>query len=200
MKHLLTISCALLLTMTSYSQSDKNIENQFLVNALWPGVSYETGIAKNTSIKLDAAVSLGVISFDGSGFDMYPRFDAQVRQYYNFERRSAKGKNTAGNSGNFYGINMYYTSDVSLLGSGFEPDLANIIVFGPASFETFYVGASYGMQRTYTSGFNWGLQMGLGVISVDYSDSNGPVSVTQRFSVYPNLRVTMGWVIGKKGK
>ncbi len=200
MKHLLTISCALLLTMTSYSQSDKNVENLFLANALWPGLSYETGITKNTSIRLDAAVSLGAISFDGSGFDLYPRLDAQVRQYYNFERRAAKGKNTAGNSGNFYGINMYYTSDVALLGNDFEPDLANIIVFGPASFETFYVGASYGMQRTYTSGFNWGLQMGLGVISVDYSDSDGPVSATRGFSVYPNLRVTVGWVLGKHGK
>ncbi len=200
MKHLLLFSCAFLIVLSTYSQSDKNIENQFLVNALWPGISYEMGIARNTAIKLDAGTSIGAISFDGSGFNLYPRLDAQLRQYYNFERRSSKGKNTAGNSGNFYGINMYYTSDVALLGSDFEPEIANIIVFGPASFETFYIGATYGLQRTYTSGFNWGLQFGIGAISVDYSDSGGPVSVTERFSVYPNLRITVGWVLGKKSK
>ncbi|UJH66675.1 hypothetical protein [Allomuricauda sp. SCSIO 65647] len=180
------------------AQNQKKIEDQFLLNVAWPGVSYEFGIATNTSIRLDAATSLGVISFDNSGFDLYPRFDAQLRRYYNFDRRAKKGKLVKGNSGNFYGINMYYTSDISLLGKDFEPDLANIIVFGPASFETFYIGLTYGLQRTYTSGFNWGLQFGIGAISVDYTDTGSAVTVTDQFSVYPNLRVTIGWVLGKK--
>ncbi len=180
------------------AQNQKNIEDQFLLNVAWPGVSYEFGVATNTSVRLDAATSLGVISFDNSGFDLYPRFDAQLRRYYNFDRRAKKGKPIKGNSGNFYGINMYYTSDISLLGNNFEPDLANIIVFGPASFETFYIGLTYGLQRTYTSGFNWGLQFGIGAISVDYTDTGSAVTVTDQFSVYPNLRVTIGWVLGKK--
>ncbi|MEM1338437.1 MAG: hypothetical protein AAF634_12325 [Bacteroidota bacterium] len=199
MKHLLVGLLLIFVTFTGRGQSnDPRVENQFLINALWPGVAYEFGIAQHLSVRLDAATSLGVISFDGGGFDLYPRFDAQVRNYYNFKRRETKGKKVTGNSGNFYGVNLYYTSDVSLLGSDFEPDIGNIIAFGPASFETFYIGATYGLQRTYASGFNWGLQLGIGVISVDFSDTSGGVTVTRESSVYPNFRVTIGWVVGRK--
>ncbi len=198
MKHFPLFFTLLFLTFNVKGQSDPQVENQFLINALWPGVAYEFGVTKTVSVRLDAATSLGIISFNNSSLDLYPRFDAQLRNYYNFDRRVEKGKLTTGNSGNFYGINMYYTSDVSLLGNDFEPEIANIIFFGPASFETFYIGATYGMQRTYSSGFNWGLQLGIGAISVDYSDTSGGVTVTDQFSVYPNFRVTLGWVVGKK--
>jgi hypothetical protein len=200
MKKFALLFC-LVFTGSSMAQSDENIENQFTINGLWPGASYEFSVAKNTSVKVDAGISLGVISFDGASFDMYPRFDAQLRRYYNFERRSGKSKNTKGNSGNFYGLHLYYTSDVALLGTDFDPEILNILLFGPAAFETFYVGATYGMQRTYPSGFNWGLQFGLGVISVDYTETGSAVTVTNEFSVYPNLRVTFGWVLeGRKNK
>ncbi len=198
MKHFPLFFALLFLAINVKGQSDIQVENQFLINALWPGVSYEFGVAKNLAVRLDAATSLGVISFNNSGFDLYPRFDAQLRKYYNFERRVEKGKSVSGNSGNFYGINMYYTSDVSLLGTDFEPEIANIIVFGPASFETFYIGATYGLQRTYASGFNWGLQLGIGAISVDYTETGSAVTVTDQFSIYPNFRVTLGWVVSKK--
>jgi len=200
MKHFPLFLALICIAISARSQTDSNIENQFLVNALWPGVSYEFGVSKTVSIRLDAATSLGVIAFDDSSFDLFPRLDAQLRKYYNFERRLAKGKAISGNSGNFYGINAYYTSDISLLGSDFEPDLSNIIIFGPASYETFYIGATYGLQRTYASGFNWGLQFGVGVLSVDLenSDSGDGVTVTDNFSIYPNFRVTLGWVVGRK--
>ena len=199
MKNVIVCLALLFLSYTTWAQADDpRVENQFLITALWPGISYEFAVAPNVSVRLDAATSLGIISFNNNSFDLYPRFDAQLRKYYNFDRRVEKGKSVNGNSGNFYGINMYYTSDVSLLGSDFEPEIANIIVFGPASFETFYVGATYGLQRTYTSGFNWGLQLGIGAISVDYSDSSGGVTVTDQFSVYPNFRVTIGGVVGRR--
>lgn len=184
----------------NYSQDQKNVESQFLVNALWPGISYELAVDKNITLKFDAATSLGVISFDNSGFDLFPRFDVQLRSYYNFERRIEKGKTTSGNSGNYYGIHSYYASDTSLLGNDFEPDLANIIVFGPASFETLYVGATFGMQRTYQSGFNWGMQFGLGIINVDFDNNTDAIQVTREVSLYPNFRVTIGWVIRMKKK
>ncbi len=201
MKHFPLYLALLFLAFNTKGQSnDPHVENQFLINVLWPGVAYEFGVSKTISIRLDAATSLGIIAFDDSSFDLYPRFDAQLRNYYNFERRITKGKSVSGNSGNFYGINAYYTSDVALLGNDFEPDIGNIIAFGPADFETFYIGATYGLQRTYTSGFNWGLQFGIGVISVDLdrSDSGGGVTATDDFSVYPNFRVTIGWVVGRK--
>lgn len=181
------------------AQSSKNVEvHQIAINILFPGVSYEHGISSNKTVRVDGGISIGAISINDSGFDLYPRLDVQFRNYYNLDRRQFKNKNVTGNSGNFYGVHVYYTSDVALLGSDFEADLTNIILFGPASFETFYVGGTYGMQRSYTSGFNWGLQFGLGVISVDYSESNSSVTVTEQFSVYPNLRVTFGWIIGNK--
>ncbi len=108
---------------------------------MWPGVSYEMGIAKNNSLKFDAGVSLGAISFNESGFDIFPRLDGQFRRYYNFERRKSKDKTIYGNSGNFYGVHSYYTSDFSILGTDFDPELTNIILFGPAAFETFISGA-----------------------------------------------------------
>lgn len=155
------------------------------------------GIAKNNSLKFDAGVSLGAISFNESGFDIFPRLDGQFRRYYNFERRKSKDKTIYGNSGNFYGVHSYYTSDFSILGTDFDPELTNIILFGPAAFETFYIGGTYGLQRTYASGFNWGWQVGLGFISVDYWETGSAVTVTDQFSLYPNLRVTFGWVLGK---
>ncbi len=186
------------LSILGHSQSTENIENQFVLNALFPGISYETGIAENTALKFDAGVSLGLIDFTGESFDIYPRLDAQLRHYYNFNRRASKNKNTKGNSANFFGLHSYYTSDAALLGSNFDPDLLNIVLFGPAGFETFYIGGTYGLQRSYPSGFNWGWQFGLGVISVDFTETGSNISVTDQFSVYPNFRVTAGWVIGAK--
>jgi hypothetical protein len=181
------------------AQSSKNVEDhQITINVLFPGVSYEHGLSINKTLRVDAGVSIGAISFNDSGFDLYPRLDAQFRNYYNLGRRVSMNKNISGNSGNFYGLHSYYTSDIALLGSNFEADLTNNVLFGPASFETFYVGGTYGMQRSYASGFNWGLQLGLGVISIDYSESNSSITVTEQFSVYPNLRVTFGWIITNK--
>jgi hypothetical protein len=54
------------------------------------------------------------------------------------------------------------------------------------------------LQPTYASGFNWGWQVGLGIISVDYTETGSAVTVTDQFSLYPNLRVTFGWVLGKR--
>ena len=66
------------------AQSDTNIEKGlFKVNALVPGVSYELGVGKNTSLNFDAALLFTLNGGTGrdTDFGLYPVVGADFRYY-----------------------------------------------------------------------------------------------------------------------
>jgi hypothetical protein len=165
-------------SIKSVAQDVPTVEkNQFKIDFLSPGITYEHGLSTNNSLFTELGLGLGYKYDDyfGSTFIAYPFVLAEFRHYYNFERRNRKGKNVSRNSGNYLGFNAIYN---------FEPITNQQQNFVGST----NLSALYGFQRTYKSGFNLGLQAGVGY-SIAKSDDDG---------FFPYLRFTIGWVLGKK--
>jgi hypothetical protein len=152
-------------------------KNQFKIDILDPGFTYEHGLTTNSTLFSEVGLALAYSYSDyyGSSFIMTPFIVEEYRYYYNFERRIKKGKNISRNSGNYVGLNAYY----SFIPLGHENE--NFV-------EGSKLSAFYGLQRTSKRGFNVGYQVGVGY-EISKSDDDG---------FTPYLRFTMGWVLGKK--
>lgn len=182
MKKLLFIAVLLLLTK-GFSQTDMNVEkNMFKVNFLMPGFEYEHGVTKNTTLQLKLGTSFTYEStFGVESAGVFVNLEAQYRYYYNFDRRIRKEKNINKNSGNYLSLMTLYQPG--------QPILGNIRDYNDA----FVAGPVYGLQRTYNSGFNWGLETGV----VFYSGRDHSGWFNDDNIVMPWLSISIGWVIGK---
>jgi TATA-box binding protein (TBP) (component of TFIID and TFIIIB) len=111
MKSSLVLISLLLISLAS-AQSDKNVEDhQFKINFLFPGIIYEVGIQKNSTLKfkLGTAFVLGLNSESDVDFGFFPFVETQYRRYYNFNRRLKKVKNIESNTANYVGLTTVYT-------------------------------------------------------------------------------------------
>lgn len=173
------LSFTFLCLAQTMAQSDKNVEDGlFKINALIPGVSYELGLGKNTTLSFDAALIPGASGGTNreTEFGIFPGLQSDLRYFMNMERRLSKGKNIHGNSGNYVAIvNQFYLGDP---------------IIGDLSLSSSYyyiVGTVYGIQRTRKKGFYWGISFGPAFFADDF-DSD--------FGLFIDAR--LGWVIRKK--
>lgn len=173
---------AVMVCFTSLNaQSTKNVEHGlFKVNALIPGISYELGVGKNTTFNFDFLLVPGARDdfFGDTQFGILPGAQAEFRYYTNFQRRIQKGKNIAGNSGNYVGVvNQFFLGDAILGNLEMNSSFYNI------------VGFVYGIQRTRPKGFYWGISFGPGVVFDDFGLDG---------SFYVDAKI--GWVLSKRKK
>ncbi len=176
-----SLLCALFVSafFSAHAQSDKNVEKGlFKVNALYPGVSYELGVGKNTTFNFDAVILFALRggSDRDTEFGLFPGVGADFRYFYNMDRRLGKDKNIFGNSGNYIGV-----------ANKFNPGDA---VIGNLDFvSSFYYSAAivYGIQRMRPKGFYWGVSFGPAVFVDDYDAGAGLA-----------IDVKLGWVLGKR--
>lgn len=163
-----------------YSQDATSVEkNQIKINLLLPGFAYERGFNKKHTLYSELSFGIGYRNSDfyGSAWSFYPNITGQFRHYYNLERRVIKGKVIKHNSGGFIALHANYN---------FKP-LSNDNSY--SSNETsFTIAPVWGFQRTYSSNFNLGLNIGPGYIINSYSEDSG---------FTPVLKFSLGWVIGK---
>lgn len=153
-------------------------KNQFKINMLFPGFVYEHGFSEKNTLYSEIALGVGYeynsYHNDGNVF-IFPLINEQFRHYYNLEKRAAKGKRTAFNSGNYIAGNAIYNfrsiSTNSEYGH-YEP--------------SFTIAALWGLQRTYKGRFNLEFNVGPGVNFDKYDTEFVPVG-----------NFTLGWVIGK---
>jgi hypothetical protein len=86
------------------------------------GFGVTTGIWLNNESKLSNSIvfrsAIGLENdltvgdhYKGSGFILQPVVTIEPRYYYNLEKRNSKGRNTAGNSGNYLSIKTSYHPD-----------------------------------------------------------------------------------------
>lgn len=163
-KLVFTIACCCLLVTVVSGQA--NLEKSLIkLNVLAPGASAEFALTESSSVHLEGG-------FTVSGFTtgtFYNDVDAQLfaaagwRKYYNLGARQSKGKNTAGNSGSYFGVKaFYYGKDVD------DENEDNSNIFFPA--------AVWGLQRTYNSGWNIGVELGAGYrFEKNQDDTFGPL-------------------------
>lgn len=153
-------------------------KNQFKINMLFPGFVYEHGFSQKNTLYSEIALGLGYrynsYHNDGNVY-LFPLISEQFRHYYNLEKRAAKGKRTAFNSGNYIAANALYNfKSIST-----NDDYGNYD-------SSFTVAALWGLQRTYKGRFNLEFNIGPGVNFDQYDTEFVPVG-----------NFTLGWVLGK---
>ena len=154
-----------------------NLErHQFNFNLLSPGFTYEIGLFKNQSAS--SSVGFGMATYE-PGYVIGLVMNNRYRYYHNFNRRIRKAKNVSGNSGNYIAAaQAIFFSQLRLT--------TNIL--GPDDFNVGFYGMVYGVQRTYTKGFNFNAELGAGYYKGDGIDSGfGPM-----------INLTFGWVATKR--
>jgi hypothetical protein len=152
----------------------------FKVNALFPGVSYELGIAQNATLNFEAIVGFALNGGSNrrTEYGIFPGVMAEYRKYLNMDRRLGKDKNISGNSGNYLGLVNQFQHGNPLFGN---------LEF--ASDHYYNLALVYGIQRTRPKGFYWGISFGPAIFLNDFGTDPG-ILVDAR----------LGWVIGHKKK
>jgi len=177
MKKISLLFLCIAMPLVSNAQSSKNVEdNQFKINFMTPALNYEIGIQRNSTLcfELGTGFALRGGSEVRTDFGFYPYLEGQYNYYYNLDRRIAKGKNIALNTGNFIAIKTSYSNGKPILGDLYGNNY-------------FFIGPMYGLQRTYKSGFNFEIAGGVGYYK---NDVDGGAAV--------EIDLSIGWVLFKK--
>ncbi len=180
MKKILTIIILLSTIIISAQENPnrKSVEKQmFKINLLiTPGLEYEVGIAKNSTIDLRLGTGFAYRNtFGNKKYGIFLTSELAYRYYYNFEKRKRKGKNTSKNSANYIAVTSAFTLGDPLIGE-IETNVDYAGLVGPV----------WGFQRTYGAGFNLGLELGIGY-RFDNLDSD----------LSPIINFRLGWAFGK---
>lgn len=169
----------LLLLLSSFIQAQNapSVEkNQFKINVLLPGFVYEYGINNKNTLYSELSAGFGYSSSGfGENWSFYPYIQEQFRHYYNLEKRTAKGKVTSRNSGNFLAMAAYYNFKSITTNDSYSSSNSSVVI-----------APVWGFQRTYKHKFNLDLNVGAGY-GFSKNDSE----------FVPVLNFTLGWVIGK---
>lgn len=167
-----------ILLASMFNASCQSVEKKLLkVDFLLPGITFEKGISKKSSIVVSPMLGFGFASsVDGYYFDVSPNLALEYRYYYNLKRRFNLKKKTDNNTGNFFAAKAMMVS----------PSILNIPSKLKHINNEFYaaIGAVYGIQRTYDSGIYILYEGGMG-INLDDSE------------VGPLLTFKIGYIIGK---
>ncbi|MFX0555235.1 hypothetical protein ACOCEA_00455 [Maribacter sp. CXY002] len=154
-----------------------NLErHQIAFNLFAPGISYELGLFRNQSVS--SSLGLGMATFE-PGYVIGLAMNNRYRYYHNFKRRIDSGKNVSGNSGN------YIAAAQAIL---FSQLRLTTNVLGPDDFNLGFYGMAYGIQRTYSKGFNFTAEIAAGYYKGDGIPSG----------LGPMLSLNFGWVATKQ--
>ncbi|WP_136464870.1 hypothetical protein [Flagellimonas onchidii] len=149
-------------------------DHQLTINALLPGVVYEHGISKNSTLAAEATIGFALIG--GIDYGIYPIGRLEYRHYYNMQRRLDKGKRISGNSGNYLAPTLGFQSGKAVIG-----DLDYASDFFAAA------GVVYGLQRVGRKGLCFRFEVGPAYF-FDEFDNN--------FGLFTALK--LGWVVNKR--
>jgi len=170
----------IIFTFLANAQNGKVEKSQMKLNFLAPALKYEAGLTDKTSLTF--GVGLGFSIIGGSNRDtevsFFPFLESQYKYYYNFEKRTKKGKSTLNNSANYISFLAVLQSNKPLFKNSRYNDQAVIAV-----------GPTWGFQRTYKKGFRLSLDLGLGY-AYETIRENGFVT--------PLIDIELGWVLNRK--
>lgn len=160
-----------------YHQGLRYLEkHQISAQIIGPGVHYEAGLIDD--ITFSTAFSPG-LSTHSAGANLGYAWHNRLRIYLNLHSRSLQNKSTSGNSGNYLALgNSIFFGNLQVTGD----------LDAPEDFTLFFNGALYGVQRTYHSGFNFDVELGLGHYQGrEIEDGLGVL-----------LNLSFGWVLTKR--
>ncbi|CAN0603948.1 unnamed protein product, partial [Ectocarpus sp. 12 AP-2014] len=150
--------------------------HQLTLDLMSPGIRYELGLTNN--ISASTSFSPGLASYQAGdilGYAIHNR----LRLYLNLLHRLNKGKNTSGNSGDYFAVaNTVFWGNLQITGNLEASD----------DFALAFYGGMYGVQRTFERGFNYNIELGFGHYQGD-GTTNG---------YGPLLSFSFGWVPTKR--
>lgn len=175
----LLILMVLSTTLFAFGQTDEaKVERSLLSVYFIPlKISYEQGLGKSNTIEIGGGLN-GVSWLENNGdfdefrFGVAPFAETTFRNYYNLDKRQGKGKRTAMNSGNYWGIHARYR---------FAPIAGDT---DEERFNTFFIAPVWGFQRNYNSHFSLGMDFGFGAGFNNYGTYLSPV-----------IRLKLGFVL-----
>ena len=153
MKKLILLSFCFCSFLFINAQEQPSVEDGlFSANILTPGLEYEYGLTKSSTLDLRAGSGFAYRkgTFE-EGFGVYPIFNVQYRHYYNLKKRLEKGKNISNNSGNYIALSGTVQAGKPIIGD-LEYNEGYFGVIGPV----------WGLQRYYGAGFKLDLNLGGG--------------------------------------
>lgn len=154
-----------------------NLErHQFKFDLLSPGFAYELGLFRNQSVS--TSLGLATATYE-EGYAFGLTLNTRYRYYHNFQRRIDKGRNVAGNSGDYIAAAQAIFFSQLRISTNIE---------GPKDFNLGFYGMVYGVQRTYNNGFNFNAELGAG-----YYRGDGVLN-----GYGPLVTFTFGWVATKR--
>lgn len=144
--------------------------NHISLNLLMPGFQYELALARNFSVSTALGLGLGTPS---EGYTISPVFDSKARYYTNLRRRRDMGKNVSGNSGDYIGVvyDHFFT----------KWEVFGNMDNGDSDLD--FIGAVYGLQRTYKNGIAFSVNAGGGWYLRDGIDTG----------LAPFVGIGLGW-------
>ncbi|WP_109299902.1 DUF3575 domain-containing protein [Aquimarina sp. AU474] len=178
MKNIITVIFVLSATLISAQNTTNGVEDHmFKANLLLtPGLEYEVGVSKNATLDFRLGTGLAYVKSNNTeDFGVFLTFEGAYRYYFNFEKRARQGKNTSGNSGDYIALTTFLATGDPIIG---DLELATDYIG--------HVGPVWGFQRTYDSGFNLGLELGVGY-TFNENDS----------FVAPIVGFRLGWAFGR---
>ena len=177
--------CIILMITASrgYSQSMESypeVSNMFKLNFFLPGASYEHRLTPVQTLHSSAFLAFNFQNSSTNGEEqtdilLVPSFSVNFRTYYNIEKRTEKGFNTAMNSANF--VAPIYIGRYALTDPGVRRWINQ-------------VGMVWGIQRNAPGGFSLDLNLGLSYIfNMMHSSYYAPVELI--------AQISLGYRIGK---
>lgn len=150
------VAGAVFSTINCHSQEAQKTLFQIQTGFLGTWVGAEFPVTKNFILRAETGLDAGFfggISNDDNGFVLAPVFTIEPRYYYNFGKRTEKGKQTRNNSGNFFGIKTSYHPDWFLIS-----DVADVKIN-----QQLTVIPKWGIRRNIgKTNFNYELGFGIG--------------------------------------
>lgn len=145
-------------------------QHRLQLNLLMPGLQYEFALGPNLTV--GAGIGLGLATPE-EGYSLAPAYRAQSRYYTNLGRRERMGRNTGGNSGDYFAVTFQHYFTRWELAGNMDNSGRDLAFFGPG----------YGLQRTYKGGWSVNLELGAGW----YFSNRDPIGLG------PYLHLNLGW-------
>lgn len=181
-----TLFSTLSLVSTAQKLSSNPLRSQTKLNLELQGVGLSVEPVIGHSLTIDFSGGIGTGGYDISTNSLTyvvaplnPTLFVSINPkfYYNRARREAKGKNTALNAGNYFGLRVKYTSK----------GLAE----GNETYDALLFNAHWGMQRALGKRWTMNTHFGLGY-AMDATDLNNSSG-----TIYPALDLKFSYVLNK---
>ena len=159
-------------------KGDLYLEKHYVgFNLLTPSFEWEFVIGKNQTASTTLGLALATV--DGE-YSFSPSYNVKYRYYHNIKNRVDSGKNVSGNSANYIAASFtHFFLDYQLLGNMSRTD-----------GDLIFLGAVYGLNRTFKNGIRVGGDVGLGYYFRDRV-SHG---------IGPAIHFNFGWTPTRKKK